>query len=541
MATNSLLAQAGALAPAATSPSAKGAPGGHRPAAATRPDDNRGAVHADLMGGARALRYRPQRLQADELNADISCRIVLNGARIGPLPVLDLSATGLAIDPRGRTVVPPGKPVRRIEIDYRGKTIWEGRAEVVYQVAGPPERMGIRFTSGLFDLQLLKLSETPIESRLSAVLRQHQKFIYGLPADWRAAVATVRQLLEEVRELLGAAEECLSEEAEERRREESALFDRLFSTWGVTFHARLRELHERSQAFDPPTLKLARAYARRELLPLVYDCPIHSRAYDKPLGYAGDYRLMLLLATDQLEGNGIFGRFLHHATQNYTLGRAVRSRELCMREAARTALAEGRPVRIAALACGPAIELQNLIRDLDALDHPVELVLIDQDEQTMQYCHEALSRAILAKPGPLASRIRLNCLHLSVLQILKPQGDDERRFLATNLEGVDLIYSAGLYDYLPDAIARRLTRRLYSLLGPGGRLFIGNLIESPDSTWMMEFVSSWHLEYRDATSMSGLARALQPTPASLDLVYDETGHCVFLDARRPRGPKAVVS
>jgi SAM-dependent methyltransferase len=129
--------------------------------------------------------------------------------------------------------------------------------------------------------------------------------------------------------------------------------------------------------------------------------------------------------------------------------------------------------------------------------------------------------------------ITLNGLHLSVLQILRPQGDAEKVFIQENLSNLDLVYSAGLYDYLPDAIARRLTRRLYSMLKPGGKLFIGNLEESADSTWMMEFVSAWFLEYRTEESMLELASPLSPVPAVKRVVRDDSGRCLFLEIIRP--------
>ena len=52
--------------------------------------------------------------------------------------------------------------------------------------------------------------------------------------------------------------------------------------------------------------------------------------------------------------------------------------------------------------------------------------------------------------------------------------------------GYDLIYSAGLYDYIPDAKdgvggAPQLTRMLFSLLNPGGRLLVGNYLK-PSTT-----------------------------------------------------------
>ena len=109
----------------------------------------------------------------------------------------------------------------------------------------------------------------------------------------------------------------------------------------------------------------------------------------------------------------------------------------------------------------------------------------------------------------------------------------DRLFIEENLSNLDLIYSAGLYDYLRDSIARRLTRRLYSMLKPGGKLFIGNLKEAADSTWMMEYVSSWFLQYRTEESMLQLASPLSPAPASTQIVKDETGLCLFLEIVRP--------
>ena len=99
------------------------------------------------------------------------------------------------------------------------------------------------------------------------------------------------------------------------------------------------------------------------LMPLLMACPMHRRAYEKPLGYAGDYRMMELCFAQELAGEGLFGRFLHSIAQNYTLVRTVVAREAVMREAVREAFdAEGEgPVRILALAAGPAIELRRML------------------------------------------------------------------------------------------------------------------------------------------------------------------------------------
>ncbi|HKQ70403.1 MAG TPA: hypothetical protein VJT73_13735 [Polyangiaceae bacterium] len=108
----------------------------------------------------------------------------------------------------------------------------------------------------------------------------------------------------------------------------------------------------------------------------------------------------------------------------------------------------------------------------------------------------------------------MNCLHFSVRQLLLPQTAEERDVRNNVLANLDLVYSAGLYDYLTEPVAARLTKTLYSRLRPGGRLLVGNLVEKPDSTWILEYVVGWHLVYRDDQAMLRFARGLKPTPAS---------------------------
>jgi hypothetical protein len=179
--------------------------------------------------------------------------------------------------------------------------------------------------------------------------------------------------------------------------------------------------------------------------------------------------------------------------------------------------------------------LKKLLASNPDLQAPVEFVLVDQDEQTLQYCHESLSREILS----LASaRVALNCLHISVKQILKPKDKTERHFISANLQSADLIYTVGLFDYLPRPVAKLLVRRLYKFLRPGGELFIGNLRESPDTSWMMEHTLAWHLEYRTPESMKELTKGLQPPPTSTEVVADSTGNCLFLNITRPENSLA---
>ena len=78
---------------------------------------------------------------------------------------------------------------------------------------------------------------------------------------------------------------------------------------------------------------------------------------------------------------------------------------------------------------------------------------------------------------------------------------------AETLGRFDLIYSAGLYDYLPEPLARRLTQRLLGLLQPQGRLLIANFLPGGSGRGYMELFMDWPLIVRDADQMTALAQA----------------------------------
>jgi hypothetical protein len=189
------------------------------------------------------------------------------------------------------------------------------------------------------------------------------------------------------------------------------------------------------------------------------------------------------------------------------------------------------PARVLSVAAGPAIELRNLLGGSPNIVRPVEFLLLDQDDTALETSHRHLTRLLLEQHrGELP--VTVTCLHFSIRQLLKPRTPEEKEVVST-LAGLDLIYSAGLYDYLPDAFATWLTKGLYSQLRGGGRLLLGNMVEAPDTTWLMDFVLDWPLFYRTGASMSALAAGLSPAPATSRVVHDATGHCVFLDVTRP--------
>jgi SAM-dependent methyltransferase len=98
---------------------------------------------------------------------------------------------------------------------------------------------------------------------------------------------------------------------------------------------------------------------------------------------------------------------------------------------------------------------------------------------------------------------------------------------AAALGEFDLIYSAGLYDYLPDVLARRLTARLLQMLRPGGRLLIGNFVPGGSGRGYMELFMDWTLVVRNEAAMRELA--LAAGAAALSSFHDPHRNVVYVE------------
>jgi extracellular factor (EF) 3-hydroxypalmitic acid methyl ester biosynthesis protein len=289
-----------------------------------------------------------------------------------------------------------------------------------------------------------------------------------------------------------------------------------------------------SKELDERAATLGRAYASSMIMPLWMESPFHRRAYEKPLGYAGDYRMMELCFTDAFAGDRLFGRFLDSINKDSRFGRAVVAREVVLREAIRTVLVRESddPARVLALAAGPAIEVRKLLDGIASLSRPVQLILLDQDRAAHESAHSHLTRILLERHRGMLP-VSVQCVQFSVRQLLKPRTPEDKQVVDDTLANLDLIYSAGLYDYLPDPVALSLTRILYSRLRRGGRILAGNLVEAPELTWLMDYVFGWPLIYRTEDSLLRLANNLVPKPSNIGITPDATGRCLFLDITSP--------
>lgn len=151
--------------------------------------------------------------------------------------------------------------------------------------------------------------------------------------------------------------------------------------------------------------------------------------------------------------------------------------------------------RLFSVACGHARELQGSLVDGELFDG--EFVALDQDPLS---CAE-VQRAMAGR--------RVRVVHRGMRELMTADGGaGPTPALAAELGRFDFIYSAGLYDYLPDVAAQRLTRRLLQMLRPGGRLLIGNFVPAGSGRAYQELFMDWTLVLHTEAQLRELGQAI---------------------------------
>ena len=100
----------------------------------------------------------------------------------------------------------------------------------------------------------------------------------------------------------------------------------------------------------------------------------------------------------------------------------------------------------------------------------------------------------------------------------------------------DLIYTAGLYDYLPTRVARRLTLIMFTMLSPGGYLFFANFLPEIRDVGYMESYMAWKLILRTELELLEL---IEDIPAGsiehVEVMREPEHNIALLTVQREQG------
>lgn len=239
--------------------------------------------------------------------------------------------------------------------------------------------------------------------------------------------------------------------------------------------------------------------------------PFTKHASAQPRGYPGDADLLdYIYDHKKINGASRLGKALFEYTTNVQSSAAVRERRsIVARLIDRTAEQVSSP-RLFSLAAGHLREaaLSGAIKS-GAI---AEFVAFDQDPYSLSIIDRDYGKCnVVTQHGSVRSLIA-----------------SKHSFSKFNL-----VYAAGLFDYLAERTAARLTRVMFDMLAPGGRLLIANFAPTLCDIGYMEAFMRWHLIYRNNADMAGLAAEISPPDIATSNVYWNSTNCMlFLELER---------
>ncbi len=478
-------------------------------------------IYEQLSGEqGRKIYYRAERFQARSLFGMPTPRVEI-GQNTYELQDLSMTGLGLLAPAREMLANKPGTVVY-YRLRVGDAVLHEGSARVS-RVHRQPHGLciGLGLTSDYLDVPALI-------TRQRDLLVRHEIEKLATPSEeidpaYKLLVVDVLDLLRRYGSVLANQQPATRDMRRADDKKINEILDlceeRIIPEWRTLWH-RANELITPIMG-DPQALRDIKLYTERILTPEFVAGPIWRRAYEKPLGYPGDYHLMDQVYSWQRDGDTPFAKLVHRL--GLEVAECIATRMVMIQQTIGEVVtkgAHGSTARVTSLGSGPAQEIQNFLR-VQPLPRPVEFTLIDQEKAALACAYETIYPLTVTHAGAA----KVSCLHVSFMDLLKSEDS------FPPLRPQDLIYSVGLFDYLAPRRAANLVSALYRRLAPGGTLVIGNMNDTATGNlWPMEVICDWNLHYRSEAQMLAMVDGLDVSHA--EVRKDPTGRVLLMFVRK---------
>ena len=229
---------------------------------------------------------------------------------------------------------------------------------------------------------------------------------------------------------------------------------------------------------------------------------IQGWAYQKPLGYAGDFQIIEKIYNfhrSPVPELGKWDDYFHFQKAP----QAVRNRlSFFLDQLWKTKTQNPSGVHVLNVASGPGRDMYEALRVIGASD--IKIDCVDQDSDAINFATNLCQ--------PFAHNI--NFTHRNVF----------RFFPNTTYH---LIWSAGLFDYFNDSLFKRTIRKLAKSMKPNGKMVIGNFSPDNPTRGYME-LCNWKLIHRSKEHLQQLAKECGFQDHQIDIEQEPEGINLFL-------------
>lgn len=452
--------------------------------------------------------------------------------------IRDYSRTGLSfVMEEGSLIFKIGDIIKDLRFYSQDREIFKGPAHIIH-IQDEDEydklisRLGCSFSDNFLDVYSI--------IRVDKVTRLQNEFMdfvqsmaieEGLDPEFVNLTSRLHYVLACFQEKLSKEEEDINKESEElipilRETLRDLAYDALRDELG-RYCDRLSKVTSRFA--DSKLHYIHKEFFQKRLHPFLLKSKLFKRAFEKPLGYAGDYEMMNIIYRNDFEGDDVFSQVMNKIDCEGSGATAVRNRRSYLYDKIMKTMEEGMytgegALKVMSVACGPAMEVYDVLLSLKGkkLSREVEFIGIDQDRNAL---------------NDASSRIDPLCKDRNDFKVKLLEDNIKRLIVGKEVnsgmyKGISLIYSAGLFDYLSEKASMKLVNRLYKFLAPGGLLIIGNFGSYNPQRFKMEYGSEWYLFHRSEEDLKALASGV-PEDASIEVEREPEGINLFLNIRKP--------
>jgi extracellular factor (EF) 3-hydroxypalmitic acid methyl ester biosynthesis protein len=229
----------------------------------------------------------------------------------------------------------------------------------------------------------------------------------------------------------------------------------------------------------------------------------------RPHGYHGDFEILDRIYKMQTSPDPMLERWDHYF--HWCSGsRAVRARkDYCIRLFQEAIASRDRPTKILNVASGPGRDVFELLSgSSDDKTRGAKIHCVDQDSNAVEHAAQLLE--------PFLDQVSF---------------ENKNIFRCRLANDYDLVWSAGLFDYLEDDLFVRLLRKLSEAVSSGGELVVGNFSNQNTNRSYMEF-GGWQLIHRDEDELLGLSNEAGIQGAAVRVDQEPNGINLFIRIRK---------
>jgi extracellular factor (EF) 3-hydroxypalmitic acid methyl ester biosynthesis protein len=248
----------------------------------------------------------------------------------------------------------------------------------------------------------------------------------------------------------------------------------------------------------------------RDLTKRYFQGTLQAKAMERKYGYSGDFEIiddiyrMRVAQEPHLRRWDLF--FQAQAAPRAVRNRKAYFHQLMDEKWSEHAITRG-PLQVLNVASGPARDVREWFLEHEKAQ--VRIECIDADVHAIEH-----AKVLCA---PFLKKMEFH--HRNAMRFLPERG-------------YDLVWSAGLFDYLQDRSFVFLLKALLAVTRPGGEVVAGNFSPLNSSRAYMELLGDWVLHHRTEKELRQLALEAGAEPSKIEVRWEPEGVNLFLHVRR---------